>query len=378
MPRPGWLRSAGRPLRDARRHREQLRDARVTWETEWAIEREIEEIVGSAETVIAGPWLSEVGYETLYWIPFLRWVRQAFRLAPERVVAVSRGGVASWYADVASRYLDIWDLVEPAVFARRTAERGSVKQQEIAAFDRELLEAVERTLGVGRVAVLHPSLMYRLFALFWSGHRSLGFLDRHTRFARMQAGAAVPAGALPDGYVAVKLYSARSMPDSPALRRVLRQLVAGVAERAPVVLLDTGLALDEHADYELGGGRVVSARPLMTPRTNLGMQTAIIAGARGFVSTCGSLAWMAPMLGTDTSALFVDPKWLHVHLGVALRASHKVAAGRFAACDLRALHPLDNLVPDGSDATDGSNAGAPARQGVRALAGLPAPEGSGA
>ncbi len=375
MQSPAWLRAAGRPLRDARRHREQLRDARAAWETEWAIEREIEAIVGSAETVIAGPWLSEVGYETLYWIPFLRWVRQAFRLAPERVVAVSRGGVASWYADVASRYVEIWDLVEPAEFARRTAERGAVKQQGIADFDRDLVAMVEARLGSatsaaageGRVAVLHPSLMYRLFAQFWSGHRSLGFLDRHTRHARMQPGDMAPAGALPEGYVAVKLYSARSMPDSPGVRRVLRQLVASLAEQAPVVLLDTGLALDEHADYELAGGRVVSARALMTPRTNLGVQTGIIARARGFVSTCGSLAWMAPMLGTDTSALYVDPKWLHVHLGVALRAAHKVAAGRFAACDLRALHPLEDLLSGGGG------------QAVRAQAGLPAAaEGSGA
>ena len=33
-----------------------------------------------------------------------------------------------------------------------------------------------------RVSVLHPSLMYRLFGEFWSGHRAMGFLDAHTRY----------------------------------------------------------------------------------------------------------------------------------------------------------------------------------------------------
>jgi len=88
---------------------------------------------------------------------------------------------------------------------------------------------------------------------------------------------------------------------------------------------------------------VLSAKPWMTPRDNLGVQTQIVAGAKAFVGTCGSLAWLAPRLGVDTSALFVDPKWLHAHLPVAMRASHKLDAGRFLAADLRAFDPLFDI-----------------------------------
>jgi hypothetical protein len=99
--------------------------------------------------------------------------------------------------------------------------------------------------------------------------------------------------------------------------------------------------LDEHADYEFArSGRVISARPWLRPQNNLGVQTQIIAGAKAFVGTCGSLAWLAPRLGVDTSAMYVDPKWLHAHLAVAMRAYHKLDAGRFAAADLRALEVL--------------------------------------
>jgi hypothetical protein len=57
---------------------------------------------------------------------------------------------------------------------------------------------------------------------------------------------------LPERYVAVKLYAARSLPDTPAIRAELQRLVTRLAERMPVVLLDTGLVLeDDHADYEL-------------------------------------------------------------------------------------------------------------------------------
>ncbi len=341
---PAWLRRIGRPVRDARRHRSQLDEDRRSWEIEWRIERELDDLTRGNHPVIVGPWTSEVGYEALYWIPFLRWVREAFRLDPSRVVAVSRGGVGSWYAGIADRYAEVWDDVTPDAFAARITERGTVKQMGASAFDTEIVDAVTARLNLTGATVVHPSLMYRLFSLFWSGHRPTSFVDSHTRFERIGAPAVVPTPGLPDDYVAVKFYAARSMPDTPAVRDVLRRHVAQLAGERPVVMLDTGLVLDEHADYQLADfNGVISARPWMTPANNLGVQTQIIARARAFVGTCGSLAWLAPMLGVNTSALFLDPKWLHAHLGVALRAAHRVGGGHFAAADLRALHPLANL-----------------------------------
>ncbi len=341
---PAWLKRIGRPVRDARRHRAQLDGERHSWELEWAIEREIDDLTRGDHPVIAGPWLSEVGYEALYWVPFLRWVTEAFRLDPARVVAVSRGGVGAWYRGVANRYAEIWDYVSPETFAARIEERGKVKQLELSAFDREIAAAVEQRLGLSGARVLHPSLMYRLFSMFWSGHRPLSFIDSHTRYVRIETADIVDLPHLPPEYVAVKFYAARSMPDTLSVRTLLARQVAAMAEQMPVVLLDTGLVLDEHADYDLAGGsRVVSARPWMTPQNNLGVQTQIIARARAFVGTCGSVAWLAPMLGVNTSALFVDPKWLHAHLGVALRAAHRLGGGYFAAADLRATHPLVDL-----------------------------------
>ena len=110
-PSPAWLRRLGRPIRDARRHREQLAEARRAWETEWTIERALDDLTRGSHPVIVGPWLSEVGYETLYWIPFLRWVRDAFRLDPARHVAGSRGGVASWYHGIPDRYGELWERI---------------------------------------------------------------------------------------------------------------------------------------------------------------------------------------------------------------------------------------------------------------------------
>ena len=334
------LQKGKRPVRDALRHRLEMREQLRWSRTGWAVEREIDDIVNGAQTIVAGPWLSEVGFETLYWVPFLRWVKAAFRLDPARVVAVSRGGVASWYRGIADRYVELWDHVDPAEFARRASERGATKQLEVSAFDRDIVHVVERVIG-SRVGVLHPSLMYRLFSLFWSGQRAQSFLDAHTRFEAVAPPQILDPARLPREYVAVKFYAARSLPDTPEVRRTLSWFVDSLAERTQVVLLDTGLVLDEHADYAFGvSGRVISARTWMTPNNNLGVQTQIIAGAQAYAGTCGSVAWLAPMLGVNTSAVYLDPKWLHAHLGVMLRACHRADAAHFAALDLRALDPL--------------------------------------
>ena len=136
----------------------------------------------------------------------------------------------------------------------------------------------------------------------------------------------------------MKLYGARALPDEPAVREQLRTLLAGLAERFPIVQLDTGLGLDDHADYGFAASdRVISVSGRLDPRTNLAVQTRIIAGSRMFVGTCGSLAWLAPLLGVDTVPVFTDASFLHAHLHVARRVYGRVGGGRFSPVDLSGL-----------------------------------------
>jgi hypothetical protein len=348
------VRVVRRPVRAASRRKSHLEERWGFYRTEWGIEREIEQIVTRDRLLVAGPWVSEVGFETLYWVPFLHWLKTAFHIDPARVVAVSRGGVGSWYQGVADRYVEMWDGIDPAEFARRNAARGVTKHFERGPLDDDILSYVATQIGTSDFDVLHPGLMYRLFTLYWSGQRAMGFMDAHVRFTPVKAPVIIDPALLPPEYVAVKFYAARSLPDTAEIREWLRRVVAGLAEQMPVVLLDTGLVLeDDHADYEFATrGRVISARQWMTPVNNLGVQTQIVAGAKAFVGTCGSIAWLAPRLGVDTSAYYVDPKWLHAHLAVAMRGYYIMNAGRFQAADLRAIDPIGALSRRAAAAVD--------------------------
>jgi len=335
----GVIKGVRRPLREYAGRRRDLLDQWGWNQTEWQAEREIARIVQGDHPVILGPWLAEVGYELLYWIPFLQWVRVAYQLDPARAVAVSRGGVATWYGGVAGRYVEMWDAMSPEEFGRRNQARAEQKQSGLSSLDADLIAHAERTLGLSGSRVLHPSLMFRLFKLFWSGHRAMGFIDAHTRFSLQTPPDVLDRRQLPAAYTAVKLYAARSMPDRPDIRRQVQRFIDELSEQRPVVLLETGLSVDDHADIALGRHpRILNARDLMVPRTNLGAQTQIVAGAEAYVGTCGSITWLAPRLGVHTSALFADDEFLHNHLAVALRTSARLAgAGRFCPVDLRGL-----------------------------------------
>jgi hypothetical protein len=180
--------------------------------------------------------------------------------------------------------------------------------------------------------------MFRWFAPFWSGHETLGFVERHTRFARMIPPDGQSPVPLPAEYAALKFYAARSLPDQPAIRAQLRAIVDGISERMPIVHFETGLGIDDHADYALGGDdRVISLAGRLDAPTNLAVQTRILAGARLFVGTCGSLAWLAPLVGVPTVPVFTDASFLHAHLHVARRVYGRTGAAPFSPVDLTGL-----------------------------------------
>src|SRR6185295_4999062 len=138
-----------------------------------------------------------------------------------------------------------------------------------------------------------------------------------------------------------KFYTAASLPPTDSVRRALQSIVLGLAERSDVVMLDTGLALDDHEDYSFTlASRIHSVRESLRPRDNLAVQTAIISRASSFVGTRGALAWLAPMLGVDTTAVLADARFLHGHLQVARRVYQVIEGGRFSPLDLSAFEQL--------------------------------------
>jgi hypothetical protein len=311
--------------------------------------RELRAAAAGSGPIIVGPWLSEVGYEALYWVPFVRWFARNYDIDPERIVALSRGGVAAWYGGIASRYVEQFDLLTPREFAARNeARRGDADQKQLAPsdFDNDILSRARRHLGIEAAAVCHPSTMFQLLRQFWLGNDSLQSVLEYTEYEPITAAAPVDLPVLPNEFVAVKFYTGRALADTPAHRDQLRRLIERIGRKHPIVTLNTNLSLDEHADYvfqDIAG--LITLGRWMTPQNNLAVQTEVIRRASRFVGTCGSLAWLAPMLGTDTLAVYADDHFLTPHLYAARHAYASMNAARFTTIDLSVLEQIDVLDP---------------------------------
>ncbi len=294
------------------------------------IERDLEVLARRPGPIIAGPWLGEVGFELLYWVPFLGWFAHHQGIAPDRLTVISRGGTREWYHGVAA-YHDVFEAVDEAAVRRghvaRVRELGEQKQRQKTAFDDELVAAISREAGLDASAVLHPSTMFELMSPYWWGHADEDWVFRYTRYRRFSKPAA-PAGVPlpPAGYTAVKFYFNDCFPDTAGTRAFLHRTVESLAQAAPVVSLNMTLHVDEHHGPRLEGGRVMTMPPV-EPAKNLAVQSAIVANARAFAGTYGGFSYLAPFYGVPTTAYYADAGGFSAkHLTLARAALASVGA----------------------------------------------------
>ncbi len=135
-----------------------------------SIAQHIDRLAASdAERLILGPWLGDLSAEVTYWLPFLGWATQ--RLGRERLVAVSRGGVGTWYEGVAADYLEILDyfILAELRAGREDPDSPADVPRSMMPFDREVVRVLKQALGVRKVRALHPSVLAGLCRDYWNG-----------------------------------------------------------------------------------------------------------------------------------------------------------------------------------------------------------------
>lgn len=282
--------------------------------------------------ILVGPWAGEVGFELVYWIPFVRWALGHAGIDPSRVTVCSRGGTASWYAGLGEHYAEVLDHTTPDEFRERTAV--SRKQRGLTAFDRDLLRRVARARGTA-YGLIHPAMMYAVFYPYW--RRDAPF-SRVTAYARFHRHEPPPLGALegrlPAEYTAVRFYHSDCFPDTPENRRFASATVQRLAEQGEVVVLRAGGALDDHSDVAASARQrvhVIDAGQSL--RDNLAVQSAVIARARAFAGTYGGFSYLAPLYGVDSLAFYSHKTFQVTHLHAAQHMLGEVGGG--------ALVPLD-------------------------------------
>lgn len=305
-----------------------------------AIPKILQRMANSPRHIVVGPWLSEVGFELLYWIPFLNWVKTYRPFDADRMVVISRGGAGLWYQNITKNYIDLFDFYTPEQFRTKNADRLRENKQKhlvLTEFDREILKVAYQHLGSKQVDLLHPMYMYRLFYPYWKSQMSISLVDTFASFERLPAIADTSdvAGDLPDNYTVVRFYFNESFPDTEENKVFVTRLLQTLTEAGDVVLLNPDLHIDDHWEMTVGKNpRIHSVDHLMTPRNNLEIQTKVISRARAFVGTYGGLSYLAPMYGVTSLGFFSHrEKFSPQHLELARRVFGNFKRGSYVVLD---------------------------------------------
>jgi hypothetical protein len=285
------------------------------------LQRELRSMTTRPAPIVAGPWLGEVGFELLYWVPFLRWFAERFNVPPEQLIVVSRGGTWSWYRPFASRYVDVFDQVTPDTFRDQHDARvrilGEQKQTRLTEFDRELVDAATRRANVSDWSLLHPSRMYEVLNPYWWGHLSSDWVHEHTRYARLPEIDRADVMDTPEPYVAVKFYFNDCFPANARNRGFVHDVLRTLAARGRVVALSTGLNIDDHGGVRVDEHGVQHLSEGIDPARNLQVQSAVVSRAQAFVGTSGGFSSMAPFSGVRSMAFYSDSTGFsqkHLHM----------------------------------------------------------------
>ena len=315
------------------------------------------------QPIIAGPWLTEAGFELLYWIPFLAWAKAYGSIHDDQLIVISRGGAASWYRHITPNYHDILSFFGADEFrqmergARTRAEGSAEAHRQSASSTARSSKGSAARAELGKAKMLHPSLMYNLFNVFWRQQAPITLIEAFSVFRPLPR---LPLGDLaahlPREYVAVKFYANSALPDTAA-NRALDCPGAGRPD------CDDRCRAAEHRaairrPFRFRAAPAASAlhtvEHLMTPETNLEIQTRIIGNAKAFIGTYGGFSYLAPFCGTSTVAFYSNPTAFRFdHLEVSKRVFSSLKSGSFVPLDVKdldvvrlALGRVDQLLHD--------------------------------
>jgi hypothetical protein len=287
----------------------------------WRTERAVAKAGRDGTPVLLGPFLGEIGYELEYWIPFLRRLLREHRIAPEQATVMTRGGAALWYRDFAANELDVLELLSPEEYLPQLEERrrraGDLKQLRVGRFDRELVALARERLG--DFTLVHPGLMFTRLRGLWFKDEPLETLGPRVEYRRLDV-EPQELPVLPSDYVAVKAYFNEVLPATAETRAFLRAAIERLAETVDVLLLSTGLYVDDHEEWATESPRVHPIEHLLRPQDNLAVQTRLIAGARGLVATYGGFSYLGPFLGVPTRTFYSVEQTVPLHLEVLRQA----------------------------------------------------------
>jgi hypothetical protein len=292
-----------------------------------------------AEPLVCGPFLGEPGYETLYWIPFLKRVTEPLLAEGRDVVVISRGGAEPLYGDLlgrGARYIDVLDVFDATAFM--TLERNRLRdplqknQKRPSDSEREVLAEA----GFARARPLLPSHMFSIL-----GRYPYASVCSWARWSHP------PPDAERDDVTLLKFWFGGQLPQTDENVDRLRTLIDAVASKGRVAAIVNPYSLEVNPEVDERFERLVESLgiPTVSPvsvRTNLGDQVAMLARSGRLLATYGGLAYLSLYTNTPVTTYYSDPRIVFTphfsNFATAVSSRNREDPGRPLSVSLVDLH----------------------------------------
>lgn len=251
-------------------------------------------------TVIFGPYLGEVGFEVLYWAPFVNYMK---RLITKKVIVISRGGILDLYdLDDDDLYIDFFTKYSPNDLVNLQNERikvcGNQKQNFFSDSEKMVLDSFFQPLN--DFYLIHPGVMFKLFSIYYLRtlkiSRILPYL-KYKKFNKKQKSSAI----------AIKVYKHNDLNSDNDLI-TLTSILGGLSKKKfEIISLESSHTYDEHQDLKFTFNL---SKPLndTKPQDNLAAQVTILLKTKILICANGGIAYLGIMCGNRVYAMNINQR----------------------------------------------------------------------
>lgn len=272
--------------------------------------------------IFLGPWLGEVGPELQYWIPFIQKLLKGDLFKRQKIIAVSRGGVDVWYANITSNYIDLFDHLSPGEYQKIRSEvlKNSQKQVNIHPMEKLLIEKIAKHEKITSYHLIHPSFMWKTIVRWLQEKITLDKMLYTLDFQPItsiipQYKKYIDSLKLPKQYFVVRFYTNSVFQVTNGVLAELNELISMISRTKPVILLQTDYNLDDHKTIKLStNNNVIKIESKLPNRINLGIQTELVRRSEGFIGTNGGFSILPGMLGKPVLSFTTGERGKYINL----------------------------------------------------------------
>jgi hypothetical protein len=310
----------------------------------------------SHEDLVLAPWLGEIGYEILYWIPFLNRMVESGAIHKSQLTVVSRGGVREWYKGISENYVEIYEYFTPEELNNLKSERyEKAGTQKLIGQDNsvedKILARITRETSLSK-NIYYPSEFFNaMHPLFSRLGKAAPFRMASDMLLHKQIGSSesnlkqlVPSGK----YICVNLYLRPSFSPSPTEYAILVASIDTLARKlgATVIELNSGDGLDPEHENISGNTNWINSQSIYksNPSNNLEWQSALISSSMLYIGTYGGPSYIPLLYNVSTIALYSSRKGLNpVHEHVVNHHKFSIESASWHCFSLKEFFEIFDL-----------------------------------